>query len=127
EIDLNVLTDPSVPGALTIHLETDNAGSPSGTVVGADPAATVLPSTMSTYISNDTSLDVQAVFATPITLNPGTYWIVLAATTMTSGGNHIYVGMKGIATTGNVMYGTASSWLGHYNQYNMRFEVKPCN
>lgn len=59
----------------TMRIETDSAGSPSGTLADANATASIAGSTLST--SAVTAPNNTFIFAAPVTLSAGTYWFVM--------------------------------------------------
>lgn len=92
---------------LTVRIETDNAGKPSGTLVASNATSTITAFTTITYRFK------HAAFSTAVVLQPGTtYWIVCQHTTEAAGNSQYYWGSAsaGAYADGNAATYALSAW-----------------
>jgi hypothetical protein len=101
--DINNLTSASSSGTFTLELQTDNAGSPSGTALGSG-------STGSLSFSNGEVKPVTLTFGAPVAVSPATkYWIVLKCTVTSGSGFAMQFG-TGTTNKGKDTTNSGSSW-----------------
>jgi len=92
---------------LTVRIETDNSGVPSGTLVASTATSTIAAFSTTTYRFK------YATFSTSVVLSPSvTYWIVLQHTTEGTGDSQYYWGSDngGTYTGGTAATYASSSW-----------------
>lgn len=96
-------------GGLTVRIETDNAGSPSGTLVHATATATVNESTLATtygWVNFNFSNNFQLAGSTP-------YWMVLSTDRVASETNYVEWGADGSSpgyTSGEMKSHNGTAW-----------------
>jgi hypothetical protein len=74
------------PGSLTVRIETDSSGSPSGTLVNGNAAVTVLASNFSGVLGW-----VAANFPAAFSVTSGTtYWIVISGASLTAANKYVF-------------------------------------
>jgi len=99
----------SPTGTLTLRIETDNSGEPSGTLVDANATATVAESSLSTSYG-----DITFTFTNSFSISGSTtYWIVLSTDRAVSETNYVQWGADGSSPSyadGEMMNETSSSW-----------------
>lgn len=92
---------------LTVRIETNNAGAPSGTLVSSTATTTIAAFSTTTYRFK------VATFSTAVVLSPSTtYWIVCQHTTEGTGNSQYYWGSAstGAYTGGNLSTYASSAW-----------------
>lgn len=99
----------SPSGTMTLRVETDSSGAPSGTLADASATVTVNEATLSTsygWITFD--------FATDFALSSSTsYWLVLSTDRAASADNYVLWGMDGSTpayASGEAQYEASSTW-----------------
>jgi len=108
-VDLWLKKTGSPGGTLTLRIETDNSGEPSGTLVHANATTTVSESSLGTSYA-----DVTFTFGSSFSISGSTtYWLVLSTDRAQSDSNYVTWGADGSAPSyadGEMMSETSSTW-----------------
>ncbi len=108
-VDLWLKKVGSPTGTMTLRIETDNSGEPSGTLADANLTTTVAESGLGTSYA-----DVSFTFSTPASISGSTtYWMVLSTDRSASESNYVHWGADGSSpgyANGQMMSEASSSW-----------------
>ena len=108
-VDLWLKKVGSPTGTMTLRIETDNSGEPSGTLVHANATTTLAESGLGTSYA-----DVTFTFASAFTISGSTtYWLVLSTDRSASGTNYVVWGADTSTPSyadGEMMSEASSSW-----------------
>jgi hypothetical protein len=106
QVALSLKKNAGTTTGLTVRIETDDSGKPSGTLADSDATGTI------TAFAGTTYLFKHVVFASSFSLVPGTYWIVCQHTTEGAGNSQYYWGSDsaGAYTGGNLATYASSAW-----------------
>jgi hypothetical protein len=103
QLDLRKVGSPT--GTMTLRIETDNAGDPSGTLVDANATVTVAESSLSTSLAL-----VDFDFASSFSLSASTtYWLVLSTDRSASDSNYVEWGAEETGSYADGESGTEAS------------------
>jgi hypothetical protein len=121
-IQLSLKKQTGTPGNITVRIETNNAGDPSGTLVNANATATIPAFTTTTYSWKTVN------FTESFTLSAATtYWIVVKIAAGANDNSYLWESDNSSATyaDGQVNYSSdgGSSWTTDYATYDTYFRV----
>jgi hypothetical protein len=109
-------------GTMTLRIETDSSGEPSGTLVNANATTTVAESSLGTDWGW-----VTFTFSSTFTLTASTqYWVVLSTNRSASAANYVMLGADNTGAAyldGEAQYETSSTWYTEVTNTDLLFQV----